>query len=153
MSTTFGYDIATGDANDRYVDLAEHILAVIPELLQPGRNMINIFPFLRFIPPWFPGASTQKSMVKVKELWMAYKTEPYEYVKSNLVYISTLPMLAPAKKFSKLAGTSKDCMLTRLLRCRLKDDGVTFDDEDDLKDTMATMYLGMFYYFWSSCPC
>jgi hypothetical protein len=38
-------------------------------------------------------------------------------------------------------------MLTRLLRCRLKDDGVTFDDEDDLKDTMATMYLGTFYYF------
>lgn len=87
MSMTFGYDIATGDANDRYVDLAEHILAVIPELLQPGRNMINVFPFLRFIPPWFPGASTQKSMVQVKELWMAYKTEPYEYVKSNLVYI------------------------------------------------------------------
>ena len=37
-------------------------------------------------------------------------------------------------------------MLTRLLKCRLKDDGVTFDDEDDLKDTMATMYLGTFYY-------
>lgn len=36
-------------------------------------------------------------------------------------------------------------MLTRLLKCRLKDDGVTFDDEDDLKDTMATMYLGTCY--------
>jgi hypothetical protein len=104
MSTTFGYDIATGDANDRYVDLAEHILAVIPGLLQPGRNMINIFPFLRFIPPWFPGASTQKSMVKVKELWMAYKTEPYEYVKSNLVYISTLPMLAAAENSQSSQG-------------------------------------------------
>ncbi|KAF8719237.1 hypothetical protein AX14_011281 [Amanita brunnescens Koide BX004] len=124
MSTTFGYDIATGNANDRYVDLAEHILTVIPELLQPGRNMINVFPFLRFIPPWIPGASTQKLVVRVKKLWMAYKTEPYEYVKSNL-----------------LAGTSKDCMLTRLLRCRLNDDGETFEDEDDLKDTMATMYL------------
>ncbi|KAF8309118.1 cytochrome P450 [Amanita rubescens] len=124
MSTTFGYDISAGEANDRYVTLAEHVLTVIPELLQPGRNIINVFPFLRFIPPWIPGASTQKSVVKVKKLWMAYKTEPYEYVKSNL-----------------LAGTSKDCMLTRLLRSRLRDDGATVEDEDDLKDTMATMYL------------
>ena len=104
MSTTFGYDIATGGVNDRYVDLAEHILAVIPELLQPGRNMINVFPFLRFIPPWIPGASTQKSMVKVKELWMAYKTEPYEYVKSNLVYISTFSMFAPAENSRSSQG-------------------------------------------------
>jgi hypothetical protein len=33
-------------------------------------------------------------------------------------------------------------MLTRLLRSRLKDDGATVEGEDDLKDTMATMYLG-----------
>ena len=87
MSTTFGYDISAGEADDRYVTLAEHVLTVIPELLQPGRNIINIFPFLRFIPHWIPGASTQKSVVNVKKLWMAYKTEPYEYVKSNLVSV------------------------------------------------------------------
>ncbi len=45
-----------------------------------------------------------------------------------------------AESYSQLAGTAKDCVLTRLLSRRLKDDGATFEDEDRLRDTMAQMY-------------
>lgn len=47
-----------------------------------------------------------------------------------------------AEKCSQLAGTSNDCILTRLLRHHLKDDGITFEGEDDLKETIANIYLG-----------
>lgn len=46
------------------------------------------------------------------------------------------------KNCSQLAGTPKDGILTELLRRRLKDDGTTFEGEDDLKEAMATIYLG-----------
>jgi hypothetical protein len=51
-----------------------------------------------------------------------------------------------AKHCSQLAGTPKDCILTELLRRRLKDDGATIEGEDDLKEAMATVYLGTWYY-------
>jgi hypothetical protein len=50
--------------------------------------------------------------------------------------------LQQAESCSQLAGTAKDCVLTRLLSNRLKDDGVTFEDEVSLRDTMAGAYLG-----------
>ncbi len=86
MSTTFGYDFAA-DTNDRYVTLADRILTVVSELLQPGGTLINVIPILRYIPPWFPGASSQRAVAKAKKLWLAYKNEPFEYVKSRLVII------------------------------------------------------------------
>jgi len=97
---------------------------VISELLQPGGTLINVIPILRYIPPWFPGASSQRAVAKAKKLWLAYKNEPFEYVKSRL-----------------LAGSSKDCVLTALLKQRMKDDGATFKEEDDLKETMSNVYL------------
>lgn len=56
--------------------------------------------------------------------------------------MSCFVCLQIAKNRSQLAGTPRDGILTELLRRRLKDDGVTFEGEDDLKEVMATLYLG-----------
>ena len=93
MSMTFGYDVAVGDMSDQYVALAEQVITDVTRTLQPGGTLIDVIPILRFIPPWIPGASTQKLAAKAKEAWITYKTEPFEDVKSNLVDVP-LYMLA-----------------------------------------------------------
>jgi hypothetical protein len=43
------------------------------------------------------------------------------------------------------AGTSKHCVLARLLERHEKSDG-SYEDEETIKDAMAGLYLGEFLY-------
>jgi hypothetical protein len=153
MSTTFGYDIPAGDIHHKYITSAERILAAVTALCHPSGTIINVIPFLRHIPPWFPGAFTQRYAANAREVTMAYKTEPFEWVKSRFVLAPSLRAFE-AESCSQLAGTAEDCVLTRLLSHRLKDDGATFEDEASLSDTMAQVYLGtrfLRFHFLQSC--
>ena len=106
MSMVFGYDVAVGDIDDQYVALAEQVITDATRVLQPGATLVNVIPMLRFIPPWVPGASTQRLAAKAKEAWIAYKTKPFANVKSNLVSAS-LHMLANSLKLRAACGDSK----------------------------------------------
>lgn len=85
MGTTFGYDFPPGQERDRFVDLAEEISSGIAKLFLPGSTLINVLPFLGHIPPWIPGATTQKFAAGIRKLLNAYKNEPFEYVERELV--------------------------------------------------------------------
>ncbi|KAF8737059.1 hypothetical protein AX14_013511 [Amanita brunnescens Koide BX004] len=123
MATTFGYDFPPGQQRDRFVDLAEEISSGIAKLFLPGSTLINVLPFLRHIPPWLPGATTQKFAAGIRKSLNAYKNEPFEYVERELA-----------------AGTAKSSMLASILQSRVKIDGV-YEDEVTLKDTVTTTYL------------
>jgi hypothetical protein len=94
MSITFGYDVAVGDMDDQYVALAEQVIIDLTRTLQAGATLIDVIPILRYIPPWIPGASTQRLAAKAKETWIAYKTGPFQIVKSNFVNAISLHMLS-----------------------------------------------------------
>ncbi len=85
MSTTFGYDIPVQGTDTRYTGLAEQVIAATSKLFQSGGTLINVFPLLRFIPPWIPGASTQRFAANAKKAWIAYQNEAFEDIKSNFV--------------------------------------------------------------------
>lgn len=85
MATTYGDDIAPEQNKDRFVDLAEFIVATGTDLLLLGRTLVAALSFLRHIPPWFPGASTQRIAVRVREAVAQFRSEPVEYVKQKMV--------------------------------------------------------------------
>jgi hypothetical protein len=80
----FGYDLVPGH-KDEYVELAEFAIDTVAELLLPGRSLVPIFPFLKHIPPWFPGAATQRLCAQVAESAVQYKNQPFDFVKRHLV--------------------------------------------------------------------
>jgi len=123
MAMTFGYDFPPESEHDRFVELAEETSNGIARLFLPGSTLINVLPFLRHIPPWVPGASTQKFAAHLSESMNAYRTEPFEYVERDLA-----------------AGSSKPSLLASLLRDRTKVDG-KYEDEALLKDIVTTTYL------------
>ncbi|KAF8630988.1 hypothetical protein AX15_002696 [Amanita polypyramis BW_CC] len=124
MGMTFGYELAPGQENDRFVELPEEATRLITKLILPGSTLVNVLPFLGYIPPWVPGASSQREAAEVKQILNVYRNEPFDYVLKNLA-----------------TGNANDCMLVSLLQGRTKVDGV-YEDEKILRDTIVTAYLG-----------
>ena len=92
MSMTFGYEYPPGQKHDRFVKLAEDTAAGVTSLFLPESTIINIFPFLRHIPPWVPGATTQKLAAEIRETFKVFKNEPFGFLKREMVRIvSVLP--------------------------------------------------------------
>ncbi|KIL66911.1 hypothetical protein M378DRAFT_355031 [Amanita muscaria Koide BX008] len=123
MAIAFGYDV-TPVVKDRFVEPAEFALNTGEGLIIPGRTLLVVFGFLCYIPPWIPGASTQKLCADAKEAIMLTREGPYQYVKHRMG-----------------AGTSKDCVLARVLERDSGDFGF-IEDKELLKNIMASFYFG-----------
>ena len=92
MAMTFGYDYPPGQVHDRFVELAEQTASGVTTLFLPESTLINIFPFLMHIPPWVPGATTQKIAADIRKSLNGYRNEPFDYLKREVVRIlSVLP--------------------------------------------------------------
>ncbi|RPD69164.1 cytochrome P450 [Lentinus tigrinus ALCF2SS1-7] len=50
------YGIKVVGENDKYIKIAEDAMDAFNIVFQPGRYLVQTFPSLRHIPPWFPGA-------------------------------------------------------------------------------------------------
>ncbi|KAF8628644.1 hypothetical protein AX15_003776 [Amanita polypyramis BW_CC] len=123
MSIIYNYDVIPGQEAERFVSVAEESVKNFVKLFQPTSTFINLLPFLMHIPPWVPGASTQRLAAQVRRDFGAYKNEPFEYVERNLA-----------------SGKSKECMLVDLLQHRTKINGA-YEDESILKNMIATAYV------------
>ncbi|KAF8628133.1 hypothetical protein AX15_004069 [Amanita polypyramis BW_CC] len=123
MGMAFGYDVVPGQKDDRFVKLAEETAQRVARLALPESTLINVLPFLGHIPPWVPGASTQKEAAEIRSDMKAYKNEPFDHVVRNLA-----------------AGNFKECMLANLLQHRTKV-GEMYEDEEIIKNMIATTYM------------
>jgi len=87
----YGYDVESID--DPYVINAEKSLRLGIKLLVPGGSLIDIFPILAFIPPWFPGASSHKIAAEVKRLTEELTRVPMEWAKTRMVCLPKILFL------------------------------------------------------------
>ncbi|KAM6494413.1 hypothetical protein JOM56_010774 [Amanita muscaria] len=126
VAIAYGYDVTPG-LKDCFIEIAQFAINAATDLVIPGRTLLAVFGFLCYIPPWFPGASTQKLCLKVKEATMQTREGPYQYVKQRMT-----------------DGTAKDCVLVRQLE---HDSGNhSREDEELLKNVMASFYFGDLTY-------
>ena len=81
------YDIDVEDEDDVYVEISEQALAGAVEGLVPGKFLVEFLPFLRHVPSWLPGATSQR----LWEKWMAagerLKNVPFNHTKTKLVCV------------------------------------------------------------------
>ncbi|GAB1518047.1 hypothetical protein RhiTH_001105 [Rhizoctonia solani] len=78
----YGYRVDSPD--DRLVQAAEQVMAIFSDIMAPGRWMVEIFPLLRYIPKWFPGATFHKATASWVPILQATEDETFEYVKSQM---------------------------------------------------------------------
>ncbi|KAF8957569.1 cytochrome P450 [Flammula alnicola] len=83
MSTMYGYNVESLD--DRCIEAADESVVLGTSLILPGASLVNVFPFLRHIPAWFPGATSHKAAAKVKELTEEVVRSPMDILKKRMV--------------------------------------------------------------------
>ena len=81
-----GYGIAVQDSDDPYISMAEVAFTGASEAAIPGAFWVDIFPILKYVPSWFPGAGFQKKATRVREATNTMAEKPFRLVQEQLVY-------------------------------------------------------------------
>ncbi|PPQ81933.1 hypothetical protein CVT25_013781 [Psilocybe cyanescens] len=82
MSMMYGYEVKSID--DPVIAVAEEGNILAARLIVPGGSLINIFPFLRHIPPWVPGLPSRRKAMTVRQLNDEMMRIPTDFVKKSL---------------------------------------------------------------------
>lgn len=62
----------------------ESIDPVLPALI-PGTFLVDVFPALKYVPYWFPGAGFKRKAREWRRLALAVKDVPYDASKQEIV--------------------------------------------------------------------
>ncbi|KDN35251.1 hypothetical protein RSAG8_11736, partial [Rhizoctonia solani AG-8 WAC10335] len=116
----YGYKVDSPD--DRLVQAAEQVMAIFSDIMAPGRWMIEVFPLLRYVPKWFPGATFHKAVASWVPILRATEDETFEFVKSQM-----------AKGIAEPSFTSK------LLQPENGEE-ITKEEEGNIKRVAAALY-------------
>jgi hypothetical protein len=81
LSVTYGIKVQESD--DPYIALGEEALKGFNEI--PGTFLVDLFPILKYIPSWFPGAGFQKKAAHARAVNASLKEKPFRHVQEQLV--------------------------------------------------------------------
>ncbi|KAK0243356.1 cytochrome P450 [Armillaria nabsnona] len=82
LSVTYG--ITPKTSQDPFIRTPEEVMVIFADVGRGG-YLVDIFPFLRFIPKRFPSAAFQCTAEKGRPLMHDLVTAPYEHVKTQMV--------------------------------------------------------------------
>ena len=83
MKIAYGIDVQETD--DPYISLAEEALHGLNQAATPGAFWVDLFPILKYVPSWFPGAGFQRKAAYWREINATMVEKPFCYVKEQLV--------------------------------------------------------------------
>ena len=79
------YDIDVQESNDPYILVAEEAIKGMHVASIPGSFLVDLFPMLKFVPSWFPGAGFQVKAAYWKKVTRSMVENPFRYVEEQLV--------------------------------------------------------------------
>ncbi|KAJ7122870.1 cytochrome P450 [Mycena epipterygia] len=82
MKITYGYPVTRN--NDHFVELAEEGIKIVTMATRPGKWLVDSFPFLRFLPEWFPGAGFKTKAKEWSQTLYEQSLEPHNWVKEQI---------------------------------------------------------------------
>lgn len=135
------------DDDSDYAKIAEIVVAAVSEAGNPGAFLVELFPFLKFIPAWFPGAGWKRKAKYWRKLGECLVHMPWNVVKEQMVwYISGIH----GAKFSpseQRAGTAEPSIAANLT-AKLPDE--TSPDRNEMetraRNICAAAFTGELYY-------
>ncbi|KAF5356610.1 hypothetical protein D9758_008240 [Tetrapyrgos nigripes] len=83
LHLTYGYKIKE-EGTDPFVQLADHAMEQFSDITRPGAYMVDIFPFLKHIPAWFPLAYFKRRAAECVGPCNDIADIPFDYVKNQL---------------------------------------------------------------------
>ena len=85
-----GYGIAVQESDDPYISIAEEVMNGVAEAGIPGAFWVDLFPILKHVPSWFPGAGFQRKAAYWREAVNTMAEKPFRHVQEQLVQVHFL---------------------------------------------------------------
>jgi len=132
------YGIPVNDSNHPFLKLSIKAAHGLAEAGNPGTYLVDVFPMLKYVPSWFPGAGFKRRAAYERNIMERVLREPFEFVQTNMTN-----------------GTAKSSIASRLIQ-KMQDDGEWSEENQDLAmcalgtifgggaDTTATTTEGIF---------
>ncbi|EJD05112.1 cytochrome P450 [Fomitiporia mediterranea MF3/22] len=121
LSVTYGHEVQSD--NDAYIELVENAVHLSTSLGSLGTSVIDIFPFLRYLPASLPGMRLKRLTEKTRKVVELVMTVPLEDVKSK-----------------RIAGAAPQCVISDLLDKYDGMDVIDHEHEEDIMNIGASVY-------------
>ncbi|EIW62160.1 cytochrome P450 [Trametes versicolor FP-101664 SS1] len=124
LLVVYGYRVTAND--DPFLNLAEECVDILSNHIASGGGIwpVDIFPFLKHLPLWFPGAGFRRKAIQWKAKMEEFTNKPFELVKARME-----------------DGTAVPSFCSTLLDQMGDKEGVTSAQEDfDVRWTANSMY-------------
>ncbi|KAJ7639244.1 cytochrome P450 [Roridomyces roridus] len=89
LNVTCGYQ--PKDENDSFLQLADESMKQFSELTGANAFAVDTFPFLRYVPEWFPGAGWKKKINPYRATCQAAIDTPFIWVKRQMELGKSMP--------------------------------------------------------------
>ncbi|THU75795.1 cytochrome P450, partial [Dendrothele bispora CBS 962.96] len=80
----FAYGWNVKDQDDYLVSLMAKSFELQAEIVRPGRWLVDVFPFLCFVPSWFPGGGFKQKALEYRRLMDPIDQFPHEWAKEQM---------------------------------------------------------------------
>jgi hypothetical protein len=81
------YGIVVQESDDPYISIAEEVFKGLAEAAIPGAFWVDMFPILKYVPRWFPGAGFKKKAAYWRECINTMAESPFRHVQEQLVQV------------------------------------------------------------------
>jgi cytochrome P450 len=82
LDTTYGYQAK--DQDDEWVHLIEKVITSAGTYGRPGGNLVDIFPWLEWLPSWMPGTGYRALGRQLRQDFNTSRDVPYEFTKEQI---------------------------------------------------------------------
>ncbi|KAL1744100.1 cytochrome P450 [Schizophyllum fasciatum] len=107
------YGITPKPEHDAYVATADAVSTSVTRASAPGAYLVNVLPFLKYVPAWFPGARFQRDAQEWRKAVRALVERPFEEVKCRMADGTAMPsMVCSALSEANSAEEEKDIQAT-----------------------------------------
>lgn len=103
MSAVYG----KGDTelhDDPWIKLSEQVVHNANDLALGGVHLVDMFPILKYIPTWFPGAEFRRKALRARQVMFSARDEPVECVKTLLNLGVVFPSITTALMDAEVDG-------------------------------------------------
>lgn len=83
LKLAYGYEVQ--GEHDPYVELVGEVMDQFGEAFRPGAYLVDMLPFLRYLPSWFPGTGFKRTAVQWRETLEQMVDVPFNMVKQRVV--------------------------------------------------------------------
>ncbi|EKM56476.1 uncharacterized protein PHACADRAFT_141167 [Phanerochaete carnosa HHB-10118-sp] len=89
LKISHGYEVQEG--HDPLVELVDTATEQFSLVTSPGAFLVDVFPLLRYVPAWMPGAGFQKKAREWRRMVERVSDEPHEFVKTRMEENTNIP--------------------------------------------------------------